>query len=206
MISSKRMCGLACGHTLANIGDAAEFCDRCHLLIVAQPKTAKRNEPEDLGGCEIEQPAGWYCTRDFHHNGPCASKQLPAAPSVEATVSDDLSKAIEAVEMAIGNRAMGRPDKPLSPEDDATLKEYFSSFTFILDPVSQLGRLLIEAKAAPRFRDDTYDAVDRIDAALFSGDEFLSDRATRQHFRYYLARWEKQLRSFDEFDNAMDGE
>jgi hypothetical protein len=68
-----------------------------------------------------------------------------------------------------------------------------------------IDQLLIEAKAAPRFRNDTYDAVDRLDATLFSGDEFMATREIRQHFRYYLARWEKRLREYDEFDSAMDG-
>lgn len=75
----------------------------------------------------------------------------------------------------------------------------------IPDPVAKIDQLLLEAKAAPRFRNDTYDAIDRLDATMFGGDEFMASREVRQHFRYYLARWEKQLRSYDEFDAAMDG-
>jgi hypothetical protein len=40
------------------------------------------SNPEDLGGCEMEPPKGWYCTRDFHHNGPCAFKKLPDTSAV----------------------------------------------------------------------------------------------------------------------------
>lgn len=38
---------------------------------------AELNPPQ--GGCEIEQPAGYYCSRDFHHNGSCACHPLPEA-------------------------------------------------------------------------------------------------------------------------------
>jgi hypothetical protein len=159
-------CGQACGRKIARITDAAEFCDRCSMLVLIEP----------------------------------------AAPSVEVTVSNDLSKIIDAVAAVIGPRALGQVNGPISEEDEAELKKFFDRFTFILDPVAQLEDLLRQAKVAPRFRGDTYDAVDRLDATLLSGDEFMATREIRQHFRYYLARWEKKLREYDEFDNAMDGE
>lgn len=103
-------------------------------------------------------------------------------------------------------RAVRFIDFRRGPEDLIRLLLDMSSAPLIEDPVSQIDQLLAEAKAAPRFRNDTYDAVDRLDATMFGGDEFVMDKALRQHFRYYLARWEKQLRSFDEFDISMDGE
>jgi hypothetical protein len=128
----------------------------------------------------------------------------PAAPTVDVQLQPALEAQLKAIGEAFGNRLLGQA--AVTPEDEAELKKYFDRFTFILDPVANIDQLLIEAKAAPRFRNDTYDAVDRLDAALFTGDEFMATREIRQHFRYYLARWEKKLREYDEFDNAMDGE
>lgn len=39
-------------------------------------ETERRLNPP-MGGCEVEQPEGWYCSREFHHNGPCACHRLP---------------------------------------------------------------------------------------------------------------------------------
>lgn len=59
------------------------------------PDLPDQNPPQ--GGCEIEQPPGYYCSRDFHHNGPCALHPhyapapympvsgLPGAPIAEHT-------------------------------------------------------------------------------------------------------------------------
>ncbi len=33
--------------------------------------TTSSQDPRQ-GTCEEQQPEGWFCTRDFHHNGPCA--------------------------------------------------------------------------------------------------------------------------------------
>lgn len=71
---------------------------------------------------------------------------------------------------------------------------------------ADIDALKILAHAAPRFRNDSYDSIDRLDAALFGGDEFMSGPEIRQHFRYYLARWENKLKEYDAFDKAMDGE
>ncbi len=43
------------------------------------------------------------------------------------------------------------------------------------------------------FRASTAIAVDNIDAALFTGDEFVSDPAARVNLRRYLVRWNRQL-------------
>ena len=128
----------------------------------------------------------------------------PSAPTVDVQLHPALEAQLKGIGEAMGNRLIGIV--PASPEDQAELKKYSDRFAFILDPVANIDQLRIEAKAAPRFRNDTYDAVDRLDATLFSGDEFMATREIRQHFRYYLARWERQLREYDEFDNAMDGE
>lgn len=120
----------------------------------------------------------------------------------------DYSKSLEGWQSAIATLS-GEDVMPSGTVNIGTVKGVLSDAhgnPLIQDPVSKLPDLLVQAKAAPRFRNDTYDAVDRIDAAMFSGDEFLGSKEVRQHFRYYLARWEKQLREYDEFDRAMDGE
>ncbi len=47
----------------------------------------------------------------------------------------------------------------------------------------------------------TYDACDTIDAAIFSGDEFLPKEA-RESLREWMARWERELKRYDDFDKA----
>lgn len=44
------------------------------------------------------------------------------------------------------------------------------------------------------------DAIDVIDAAVFSGDTFVDD-TDRESLRDYLARWERGLKGFDELDD-----
>jgi type IV pilus biogenesis protein CpaD/CtpE len=41
---------------------------------------------------------------------------------------------------------------------------------------------------------------DNIDAAVFSGDQFM-EAAARARLRFFMARWEKQLESWDAFDD-----
>lgn len=48
------------------------------------------------------------------------------------------------------------------------------------------------------FRHDTADAVETIDAALFTGDEFVCNREARRGLRAYCLRW---LRSLDEHEH-----
>jgi len=50
---------------------------------------------------------------------------------------------------------------------------------------------------------DVEEAIDQIDAAVFSGDTFV-DQTARQQFRDMLARWERGLKSFDELDEEED--
>jgi hypothetical protein len=158
-------------------------------------------------------PEGLSCTRGKGHEGPCAA--VPARPEfpiekrdagpANITIVNDMQNVIDAVAHSLGQRAMGQIDGPVSAEDEGELKKFFDRFTFILDPVCRIDDLLREAKVAPRFRNSTYDAVDEIDATVFNGDEF-EDPRMRQHFRYYLARWEKALRAKDELDKQMEGE
>lgn len=54
-------------------------------------------------------------------------------------------------------------------------------------------------------RADTEDLFDRIDAAVFSGDEFLSD-AARKEFRDYMARWERGLKAHEETAKELEKE
>ncbi len=44
-----------------------------------------------------------------------------------------------------------------------------------------------------KLRPSTFSAVDTIDAALFSGDEFVMAPAARVELRRYLERWHRQL-------------
>lgn len=48
-------------------------------------------------------------------------------------------------------------------------------------------------------RTDTEDAIDVIDAAVFSGDEF-ANPAARKDLRDMMARWERGLQEFDKMD------
>jgi hypothetical protein len=66
------------------------------------------------------------------------------------------------------------------------------------DDEAKFQALLTEARQY-KFRDSTYDALDVLDAALFSGDEFLTPLA-RTALRYYMARFERKLKEFDETD------
>lgn len=50
------------------------------------------------------------------------------------------------------------------------------------------------------FRANTTNSLDDIDASVFSGDEFVGDKLARMAFRWYLARWERQLKLNDKFD------
>lgn len=55
-------------------------------------------------------------------------------------------------------------------------------------------------------RADTEDLFDRIDAAVFSGDEFLSDATARKEFRDYMARWERGLKAHEETAKELENE
>jgi len=46
-------------------------------------------------------------------------------------------------------------------------------------------------------RPDTYEAAEIIDAAIFSGDSF-HDKEARRRLRWYLERWERELKLFDQ--------
>lgn len=48
-------------------------------------------------------------------------------------------------------------------------------------------------------RHDTAKAADVIDAAVFSGDEFMNP-AARKDLRDIMARWERGLQEFDKMD------
>jgi hypothetical protein len=60
------------------------------------------------------------------------------------------------------------------------------------------------------FRPHTLDACENIDAALFTGDEFIGTGAEdaaakrRVHLRSLMERWERQLKALDK--DAMDAE
>lgn len=49
------------------------------------------------------------------------------------------------------------------------------------------------------FRSHTENAVDLIDAALFSGDEF-TDSAVREELREVMARWGRRLNELESID------
>ena len=47
-------------------------------------------------------------------------------------------------------------------------------------------------------RAHTEGLCDSLDAAVFSGDEFLMDATARQELRDYMARWERGLKAHEE--------
>jgi hypothetical protein len=55
---------------------------------------------------------------------------------------------------------------------------------------------------ADNFRTHTSAAVDLIDAALFSGDEFVANPVARVDLRRYLDRWHRQLSELALDDDA----
>ncbi|WGN90733.1 response regulator transcription factor [Burkholderia phage vB_BglM_WTB] len=55
------------------------------------------------------------------------------------------------------------------------------------------------------YRDDTGAAIDLIDAALYSGDEFL-DRQRRAALRSMLARWDRQLDELESLSDVLDAD
>ena len=46
---------------------------------------------------------------------------------------------------------------------------------------------------------------DNIDAAVFSGDQFMQAPA-RARLRFFMARWEKELQAFERIDSQSSGE
>jgi hypothetical protein len=60
------------------------------------------------------------------------------------------------------------------------------------------------AFAMSLFRSHTEDAVDLIDAALFSGDEF-TDCAVREELREVMARWSRRLEALESIDRDNEG-
>jgi hypothetical protein len=49
-------------------------------------------------------------------------------------------------------------------------------------------------------RDSTYEACETIDAALFSGDEFIMSPEARESLRNYIERWNLKLDDMDATD------
>ena len=52
-------------------------------------------------------------------------------------------------------------------------------------------------------RDHIEDYCDSLDAAVFSGDQFMEVEA-RTRLRWFMARWEKELQSWDRIDSQFD--
>lgn len=52
-------------------------------------------------------------------------------------------------------------------------------------------------------KEHTEDLCDSIDAAIFSGDEFLVDAVAREELRAYMARWERGLKEHEETANTV---
>lgn len=48
---------------------------------------------------------------------------------------------------------------------------------------------------------DVINAIDMVDSAVFTGDSFI-DKDNRAELRSKMARWEKELMKFDDFDNG----
>jgi hypothetical protein len=51
---------------------------------------------------------------------------------------------------------------------------------------------------------NTEDLCDSLDAAVFSGDEFLIDAKARQELRDYMARWERGLKAHEETEKENE--
>ncbi len=47
------------------------------------------------------------------------------------------------------------------------------------------------------------DVIDSLDAALFTGDLFLNSE-NREDLRNWMARWEQQLKEYDEIDSGFE--
>lgn len=54
-------------------------------------------------------------------------------------------------------------------------------------------------------RPDTREAVDSLDAAVFSGDEFFNEEA-RRAFKAVLARWDRALQQMETTGEEIEGE